>query len=56
MPDGTHIQINKDKNRSKLMFIFPPMGAMRGSVLPLPNFHPLDTKETIMCTTMWEED
>jgi hypothetical protein len=32
-PDDTQFLINKDKNRDRFLFIFPPMGAMRGSVL-----------------------
>jgi hypothetical protein len=33
-PYGTQFPINKDKNRGKFLFTFPPMGVMRGSVLP----------------------
>jgi hypothetical protein len=33
-PNGTQFLINKDKNRGRYLFTFPPMGAMKGSVLP----------------------
>jgi hypothetical protein len=36
-PYDTQFLINKHKNRGKFLFTFPPMGAMRGSVLPGPS-------------------
>jgi hypothetical protein len=32
--NATQFLINKDKNMGRFLFTFPPMGAMRGSVLP----------------------
>jgi hypothetical protein len=52
-PNDTQFLINKDKNRGTFFFTFPPMGAMRGSILPEP--HMSDSSRCYFSTSvLWK--